>query len=79
MATERYADLLKQGFMKPQREPRVGFNTYRKIDIFAKRHGSQFDVYLCSTNAAKTLKEARENYAQVTGNYAASDLNARYA
>jgi hypothetical protein len=76
MATERYADLLKQGFMK-SRAPTVGFKTYKKIDIYLKRPGGVLD-YLASTNARKTCKEAREKYAVMFG-YAASDLVAKYA
>ena len=76
MATERYADLLKQGFMKPQ-APAIGFKTYKKIDIYLKRPSGVLD-YLASTNARKTCREAREKYAIAFG-YAASDLVARYA
>lgn len=76
MATERYADLLKQGFMKPQKAPRAAFKTYKKIDIYLKKPGGALD-YLTSTNASKTCKEARERYA-ISFGYAASDLAARY-
>jgi hypothetical protein len=66
-----------QQTQQPTRAPRVGFRVYRKIDIYLKRPGGMLD-YLCSTNAARTLREARESYAAGYG-AAASDLVAYYA
>lgn len=53
------------------------FGAFKKIDIYAKAPG--FERYLCSTNSARNLKEARERYAEKSLSYSPSDLIARYS
>jgi hypothetical protein len=50
--------------MTKQTAPRVAFKTFRKIDIFRKTTEGA-PVYLASTNASKTCREACQRYAAI--------------
>jgi hypothetical protein len=47
--------------------PNVGFKTFKKIDIYAYAPDTEKFIYMCSTMASKTCREAKHRYCEKHG------------